>query len=100
MDIHFLQKIIFCSLLAKDDNKSPVTSGGGRISVTAPPSRKTSAANNVNIVSQTFLLSKYNPGLFSELQEQVQTIQPLHQHFGGRYANAQRFGSFSERGRN
>lgn len=32
---------------AKDDSKSPVRGGGGRISVTAPPSRKTSAANNV-----------------------------------------------------
>ena len=38
------------SLTAKDDSKSPVRGGGGRISVTAPPSRKTSAANNVSIL--------------------------------------------------
>ena len=35
---------------AKDDSKSPVRGGGGRISVTAPPSRKTSAANNVSFL--------------------------------------------------
>ena len=41
---------VFFHLLAKDDSKSPVRSGG-RISVTAPPSRKTSAVNNVSISS-------------------------------------------------
>ena len=48
--IHSYLINIFFYLIAKDDSKSPVRSGG-RISVTAPPSRKTSAVNNVSISS-------------------------------------------------
>ena len=39
--------IIILFLAAKDESKSPVRTSG-RISVTAPPSRKTSTANNVS----------------------------------------------------
>ena len=38
---------------AKDESKSPVRTSG-RISVTAPPSRKTSTANNVSILIIAF----------------------------------------------
>ena len=41
---------------AKDESKSPVRTSG-RISVTAPPSRKTSTANNVSM-PKTVLISK------------------------------------------
>ena len=51
--------ILFC-FAAKDESKSPVRTSG-RLSVTAPPSRKTSTANNVSSASKfifdtTFLL--------------------------------------------
>ena len=58
-------KYHFFSLLAniaKDDSKSPVRGGGGRISVTAPPSRKTSAANNV----RTYKMSQKKSELSNE----------------------------------
>ena len=45
---------------AKDDSKSPVRGGGGRISVTAPPSRKPSATNNVSNLSSIFIPRQEN----------------------------------------
>ena len=59
---------------AKDDSKSPVRGGGGRISVTAPPSRKTSAANNVSFLPFPLPLESNFPYLFTELQEQVKAF--------------------------
>ena len=46
----YRDNIVILFLTAKDESKSPVRSSG-RISVTAPPSRKTSTANNVSLVS-------------------------------------------------
>ena len=45
---------------AKDDSKSPVRGAGGRISVTAPPSRKPSATNNVSNLSSIFIPRQAN----------------------------------------
>ena len=45
---------------AKDDSKSPVRGVGGRISVTAPPSRKPSATNNVSNLSSIFIPRQAN----------------------------------------
>ena len=42
--------ILLC-FSAKDESKSPVRTSG-RLSVTAPPSRKTSTANNVSLTSK------------------------------------------------
>ena len=46
----FKVNILFC-FSAKDESKSPVRTSG-RLSVTAPPSRKTSTANNVSSKSK------------------------------------------------
>ena len=45
--------ILFC-FSAKDESKSPVRTSG-RLSVTAPPSRKTSTANNVSSASKFYI---------------------------------------------
>ena len=49
----FKVNILFC-FSAKDESKSPVRTSG-RLSVTAPPSRKTSTANNVSSKKQTHI---------------------------------------------
>ena len=49
--------IISFHFTAKDESKSPVRTSG-RISVTAPPSRKTSTANNVSTLKIVLILKE------------------------------------------